>query len=129
MNRTYRNLHLGISAAVVITAGLIYGTNPEKFLPHIFNFRVEELELKNIFRAIMGVYLGFATYWIIGIIKAKYWQGATISNIVFMGGLALGRFISTMLDGISIQWLIALILELFMMVWGIYNLSKSNFYN
>ena len=71
----------------------------------------------------MGLYLAFAAYWIVGIRNAKYWEGATISNIVFMGGLALGRLVSTLLDGVSTLWLVGLILELFMMVWGIYNLK------
>ena len=91
----------------------------------IFNFRVDELELQNIFRAIMGLYFGFAIYWIIGIRKSKYWEAATLSNVIFMGGLATGRLISTILDGVSLQWLIGLILEFFMMAWGIYNLRMA----
>ena len=122
MNSDFKNLHLGLSAAVVVVAGLFYGANPEGTIPYIFSFTVDHLELKNIFRAIMGLYLGFAAYWIAGIRNAKYWEGATISNIVFMGGLALGRLVSALLDGISVIWVVGLILELFMMVWGIYNL-------
>ena len=121
----YRNLHLGISATVVIIAGLLYGLVPERTLPYFFNFRVDELELQNIFRAIMGLYFGFAIYWIIGIRKSKYWEAATLSNVIFMGGLATGRLISTILDGVSLQWLIGLILEFFMMAWGIYNLRMA----
>lgn len=123
MINKYKNLHLGLSAAVVIAAGLIYGANPGGSYPYIFNFAIDDLELQNIFRAIMGLYMGFAAYWIVGIRNAKYWVGATISNIVFMGGLALGRLVSLFLDGISTIWLIGMLLELFMMVWGIYNLK------
>ena len=123
MNSKYKNLHLALSAAVVVAAGLFYGANPEGSIPHIFSFTVDDLELKNIFRAIMGLYLGFAAYWIIGIWNAKYWEGATISNIIFMGGIAFGRILGTVLDGFSIIWVIGLLLELFMMAWGIYNLT------
>ena len=122
----YKNLHLGLSAAVVIAAGLFYGLNPEKFLPYVFNFGIEDMELKNIFRAIMGLYLGLAFYWITGIRNEKHWEGATISNVLFMGGIAFGRILSTVLDGISTIWVIGLLLELLMMVWGIYNLRFSN---
>ncbi len=121
----YRNLHLGISATVVIIAGLLYGLVAEMTLLYFFDFRVDELELQNIFRAIMGLYFGFAIYWIIGIRKSKYWEAATLSNVIFMGGLATGRLISTILDGVSLQWLIGLILEFFMMAWGIYNLRMA----
>lgn len=124
MNKKIKNLHLGLSATVVFGVALIYGANPNKVLPLIFEFRVDNLELKNIFRAIMGLYIGFAIYWIIGIKKNKYWRSATVSNVIFMGGLAFGRLISTIFDGISTQYTIGLILELIVMVWGIYNLKK-----
>ena len=74
----------------------------------------------------MGLYLGFAIYWIIGVLKPHHWKNATLSNIVFMGGLSFGRILSTILDGISIQYSIGLFLELMVMFWGMYNLKKYN---
>lgn len=124
MNKKIKSLHLGLSATVVFVAALIYGANPNKILPLFFEFDVKNLELKNIFRAIMGLYLGFAIYWIIGIKKNEYWRSATISNIIFMGGLVFGRIVSTIFDGVSTQYTIGLILELMVMVWGIYNLKN-----
>lgn len=117
-------LQLGISATIVIVVAIIYGANPEKILPQIFEFEVKNLELKNIFRSIMGLYIGFACYWIIGIVKAEHWRSATITNVLFMGGLAAGRLLSTFLDGVSIPYSIGLFLELITMAWGIYNLRK-----
>ncbi|MFS4491445.1 DUF4345 domain-containing protein [Maribacter sp. 2308TA10-17] len=119
-----KNLQLGISAAVVFIASFVYGGNPSKFLPYIFGFEVQDLELKNIFRAIMGLYIAFGIYWIIGIQNPKHWQGATISNIIFMGGLTIGRLVSTILDGVSIQYSIGMILEALFFLWGYYNLRK-----
>ncbi len=109
---------------VVIGASFVYGGNPSKFMPWVFGFEVDNLELKNIFRAIMGLYLGFAVYWIIGIRNPKHWRNATITNIIFMGGLAFGRVISTLVDGISTPYSIGLVLEAIMMCWGWYNLKK-----
>ncbi len=120
-----KHLHLGLSAAIVFIVALIYGASPSKILPLFFDFEVDNLELKNIFRAVMGLYIGFAIYWVIGIKQPKHWQNATISNIIFMGGLVFGRTVSTLLDGVSIQFSIGLVLELFMMIWGIYNLKKT----
>ncbi|MEP0264649.1 DUF4345 domain-containing protein [Dokdonia sp.] len=119
-----KNAQLGISAIIVLSAGLMYGLHPSKILPIVFGFEVQDLELKNIFRAIMGLYLVLGIYWIIGIIKPKHWQTATIINVLFMGGLAFGRIISTIFDGISSQYMIGLILELLFMIWGIYNLKS-----
>lgn len=118
-------LHLGLSSLIVITVGVIYGANPSEILPYVFGFEVESLELKNIFRAIMGLYLAIGVFWIVGIVKTKYWQAATLTNIIFMGGLAFGRIVSTIFDGVSEQFTVGLVLELIFMVWGIYNLNTS----
>ncbi|MEL7121557.1 MAG: DUF4345 domain-containing protein [Bacteroidota bacterium] len=119
-----KSLHLAISAIIIAGVALIYGFNPSKILPLLFEFKAENLELKNIFRAMMGMYLGFAIYWSIGVLKSDHWKSATISNVIFMGGLAFGRLVSTIFDGISNQFIIGLILELLLMFWGIYNLRK-----
>ena len=106
-------------------AALVYGANPGKFLPLIFDFQVDNLELKNIFRAVMGLYLAFAAYWVVGIRRPAHWRNATISNILFMGGLGAGRLVSTILDGVSPAYTLGMILELLMMAWGIYNLKHQ----
>lgn len=120
-----KNLHLGISSFIIIIMGLIYGINPSKILPLFFDVKVESIDLNNIFRAIMGLYLGMAIYWIIGIIKPNQWRNATLVNMIFMGGLAFGRIISLVIDGISIPYSKGLVLELFFMSWGIYNLNNE----
>lgn len=94
-----KNLHLIIATAIVIPIALVYGFYPSKVLPYLFDFEVKTTDLTNIFRAIMGIYLAFALFWIIGIKKQEYWQAATISNFLFMGGLAIGRSISFINDG------------------------------
>lgn len=98
-NPFIKNLHLGISSIVVILVGLSYGIYPGKVLPILFDFRVETTDLNNVFRAIMGLYLGMGIFWIIEIYRSKHWQSATLTNIIFMGGLAFGRIISLMVDG------------------------------
>ena len=90
-DRYIKNAQLGISAIIVLSTGLLYGLHPSKILPIIFGFEVQDLELKNIFRAIMGLYLVLGTYWIIGIIKPKHWQTATIVNVLFMGGACIWK--------------------------------------
>ena len=73
----------------------------------------------------MGLYLGVAMIWIVGIIKSKFWVSATFTNIVFMGGLAFGRLISLVIDGIpSAYFLIGLLLEIIFLFWGALNLKK-----
>lgn len=121
--RKSKNLHLLISSTVVILAALVYGFNPSTILPRVFDFEVDSLELKNIFRALMGLYLAFSFYWVLGSLRPKLWKAATLSNILFMGGLGFGRLISLMFDGFSIQYGIGMMLEFMMMFWGLYNIN------
>ncbi|WP_158973471.1 DUF4345 domain-containing protein [Cellulophaga sp. L1A9] len=122
-NPKYKNLQLVLSAIVVISVSFIYGGNPSVVLPYVFGFDVIDIDLKNIFRAIMGLYLAIGGFWVYGIWNKNYWESATIVNILFMGGLAFGRLVSTLLDGVSPQFTVGFILEFIFMLWGIYNLK------
>lgn len=94
-------------------------------LPLLFDFKVDAINLANIFRAMMGLYLGMSVIWIMGIIKSKLWVTATITNITFMGGLTLGRLVSLALDGVpGIYFLIGFVLESVLAIWGLKNLKK-----
>jgi sulfite exporter TauE/SafE len=120
------NLHLGFASVIVVIVGLSYGIYPNKLIPIFFDFKVESVDLKNVFRAIMGLYLGLVTFWIVGILKPEYWRNATLICTIFMGGLAFGRIISIIIDGIpSLAFSIGTLVEILFMVWGIKNLRKS----
>ncbi len=94
-------------------------------MPLLFDFKVDAINLANIFRAMMGLYLGMSVIWIMGIIRSKLWVTATITNIAFMGGLTLGRLVSMFLDGVpGIYFLIGFMLELLLAIWGLKNLKK-----
>jgi len=120
-----KNLHLITSIIFIIPIALVYGLYPKITLSQLFDIKVETIDLKNIFRAIMGLYLGIAAMWIIGLLKPKFWITATLTNIVFMGGLAVGRVLSLVLDGPpSIYFLVGLLMELSFAFWGLRNLKK-----
>jgi hypothetical protein len=120
-----KNLHLTVSILVIIPIALAYGIYPQMILPLLFDFKVDAINQANIFRAMMGLYLGMSVIWIMGIIKSKLWVTATITNITFMGGLALGRLVSLALDGVpGIYFLIGFVLEAVLAIWGLKNLKK-----
>lgn len=128
MNAIYKfkNRHLAVSSITVTGVGLAYGISPNQILPFFFDFKVESIDLNNIFRALMGLYLGLASYWIFGIYKSEYWKHAALVSIIFMGGLAFGRIVSILQDGMpSIPFLIGTVLELAFMMWGIKNLNSN----
>lgn len=120
----YKNLQLLLSAVIVISVSFVYGGNPSTFLPYVFGFDVVDIDLKNIFRAIMGLYLAFGGYWVLGILKPEHWRNATITNILFMGGLSFGRIVSTLFDGVSPQFMVGLVLEIIFFFWGLSNLKS-----
>lgn len=119
-----KNLHLKLSGIIVIIAGCIYGAHPSYLMPLILDYQVEALELMNMLRAVMGIYMGIGVFWLLGAHRPKLWYAATLSNVLFMGGISFGRMLSTIFDGISAPFTPALILELLFFVWGWYNLKK-----
>lgn len=114
-----------ISLAIVVPFAFVYGFSPAESLPQLFDFTVETIDLKNVFRAIMGLYLGISAVWIMGIVKPHLWKTATILHIVFMLGLAFGRTMSFILDGIPSQsFVTGLILEFGLGIYGILQWRK-----
>lgn len=120
-----KNLHLIISVLIVIPAALFYGLFPNETLPVLFDFEVQSTDLKNVFRAILGLYLAFSTFWIMGILKPDFWKMATLSNFIFMIGLVSGRMLSMILDGIpSPAFSYGIIGELILAIFALYQYRK-----
>lgn len=120
-----KHLHLVLSVIIIVPVALTYGLLPGGFFENIFHFKFETIELSGIFRAVMGLYIAMAIFWSIGIFKPKFWMAATLSNVLFMAGLALGRSVSILLDGIpSPVFLVGLLGEILLAAWGIFNLRK-----
>lgn len=120
-----KNLHLLISAILIFLISLGYGIRPDVVLPVFFDFTAGTIDIKEVFRATMGLYAGFACLWMLGVFKDRYWEVATIANFVFMAGLASGRLISFLTDGIpSVTFIIGFIVEVMLALWGAFNLKK-----
>ena len=125
MPNNSKNLHLLISTIAITIIALTYGLLPVTTLPLIFDFKVESTDLKEMFRATMGLYIGMAGLWLTGIVRPFFWKAATISNVFFMTGLAVGRLISLFMDGIpSKAFLVGLAIEATLALWGLRNLTK-----
>ncbi|MBA4154119.1 DUF4345 domain-containing protein [Flavobacterium sp.] len=120
-----KNLHLIISVLIVIPAALFYGLFPNETVPILFDFAVQSTDLKNVFRAILGLYLAFSAFWIMGILKPDFWNMATLSNFIFMIGLVSGRMLSMILDGIpSPAFSYGIIGELILAIFALYQYRK-----
>lgn len=114
--------HLLISVFIVVPTAIVYGFKPE----FSFNMFLETVDEHNFYKAIMGLYLGFSTLWLLGVCKVKFLQTALITNVVFMLGLGLGRVISLFLDGIpTAGYIFGTFAELFLGVYGLWVLNKK----
>lgn len=110
----------------LIPIALSYGLMPGKSLSLLFGIDVSNPNLANILRAVMGLYIALIVFWLMGAFKIRFRDAALYSLIVFMFGLAAGRIISLLADGIP-HWLLIvyLMLELFFGIIGVILIRKS----
>ena len=78
----------------VFPAALGYGLNPKEFLPVLYGIEVADNNLSNIFRAIMGLYIGCVLLWVFGAFNKSLTAFPALWKVcmfVFMLGIGLGR--------------------------------------
>jgi hypothetical protein len=112
--------YLLFSAAGLLLIALSYGIAPAEVLPKALDLSVEGTDLTHIFRAVMGLYLGMIALWILGAMRPQFVRAAVIAEVAFMFGLAFGRVLSILVDGVPSVLLVAYTaLEIAMGAWGI----------
>ncbi|MDA9126177.1 DUF4345 domain-containing protein [Flavobacteriaceae bacterium] len=123
MNWTLKNLHLLISLLIVMPTAIIYGS--PSILEKQLDIQVNTIDLSNMLKATMGLYLGVSMVWILGIWKKSYWKRATELNVLFMLTLAIGRAYSVVMDGFpTAGFVFGIIAECILGVFSIYQLKK-----
>jgi Domain of unknown function (DUF4345) len=122
-----RQTFLLVSAAGLTPIALGYGLDPSRSLGYLFDVAVSNVNGAHIFRAVMGLYLALVAFWIIGAFKVEVRQAALYSLVVFMLGLAAGRALSLLVDGMP-HWLLVayLVLELVFGILGWRLLKKPD---
>jgi len=123
INWLFKNVHLLVSLSIVIPTAIIYGS--PSLLPEQLDIQVNTIDLSNMLKAMMCLYLGISIVWILGVWKAKYWTRATQLNILFMLTLATGRALSMLTDGLPTGgYIFGVIAELVLGLFSIYQLKK-----
>jgi len=89
-----------LCAIGLVPIALSYGAAPTRSLDALFGIAVSGIELTHIFRAVMGLYLGMVGLWLLGACNRQFTNAALIACGVFMLGLAGGRTISLVVDGV-----------------------------
>ncbi|MEZ8191387.1 DUF4345 domain-containing protein [Vibrio sp. 1F279] len=108
-----QSIFLFVAVLGLTPIALSYGYAPVVSLDYLFGIDASPINVTHIFRAVMGLYLALALFWIVGALLKKYRLAALYSLVVFMLGLAAGRVISLLIDGMP-YWLLVvyLLLEL-----------------
>tara|TARA_Y100000591_G_scaffold141479_1_gene121542 strand:+ start:1417 stop:1797 length:381 start_codon:yes stop_codon:yes gene_type:complete len=96
---TRESFFLLFISAGVFPAALGYGLSPQEFLPVLYGIEITTNNLSNVFRAVMGLYVGFVLLWISGAFNKSLTIPALWCMFVFMLGIGLGRALSLILDG------------------------------
>ena len=123
INWILKNLHLIVSLSIVVPTAIIYGS--PSILPEHLDIQVNTVDLSNMLKAIMFLYLGISLVWIMGIWKTEYWKIATKLNILFMLSLAIGRALSMLMDGFPTGgYVFGIIAEFALGFYSIYQLKK-----
>ena len=112
-------IYLLVSSLGLSLIALSYGIAPASIIPSLLQVDVEGIDLTHVFRAVMCLYLGMAAYWAAASCIPSWTRPAAASVIFFMSGLALGRAISLVVDGLpSLVLGVYLALEIAMAAWG-----------
>jgi hypothetical protein len=113
------------SALGLVVVALSYGVAPSSVLPRILDLTVEGVDQNHVFRAIMGLYLGLVALWVLGAYRSDFSRPAVIAEVFFMFGVAGGRVISIVVDGMPSILLIGYtVVEITLGIWGILVLKK-----
>ncbi len=108
-----------LSAAGLVVIALGYGAAPAEILPRLFDVTVESTDTTHVFRGVMGLYLAMATLWVLGALRPGLTRAAVTVEVAFMFGLAFGRVLSILVDGMpSPVFVVYLGLEIVFGVWG-----------
>ena len=87
-----------IFAFVAVTIfGLMYGISPRWYAATFLG--ITDLNIAHILRALAGLYLALAAFWLYAAYHDKYKDAAILTAILFAGGLAAGRCVSLITDG------------------------------
>ena len=92
-------------AVGLVPIALGYGAKPSVSMDSLFGIVVETTNLTHIMRAVMGLYLAMVGFWLWGAFNRSMARPALAACAVFMLGLATGRILSFILDGLP-HWLL-----------------------
>ncbi|NLR90687.1 DUF4345 domain-containing protein [Flammeovirga agarivorans] len=106
-----QKIYLTFFAFTLSIIALLYGIMPQWFANTFLGLNhVIPTDASHILRAVSGLYLGLVGFFIYGIFEERYTNAAIIVTAIFCLGLAIGRTISMITDGLPSPILILYVL-------------------
>jgi len=93
------SIFLVLAAIGLVPIALSYGLVPAESMAYLFDIDASSINTSHILRAVMGLYLALIVFWLLGARNDDLRLPALWSLTVFMLGLAAGRAISMLVDG------------------------------
>jgi hypothetical protein len=94
-----KKVFLIFSFVAVSIFALLYGISPRWFAVTFLGITGLNLNVAHILRAIAGLYLALAAFWLYAAFNDKYRNPAILTTLLFAGGLVAGRCVSLIVDG------------------------------
>jgi hypothetical protein len=85
---------------------LLYGVSPQWFAKSFLGVADLDRNMAHILRAIMGLYMSFALFWLFAALGNKHRNTAVLTTLIFAAGLVSGRLISLFADGVPSRILV-----------------------
>ena len=85
---------------------LLYGVSPQWFAKSFLGVADLDRNMAHILRAIMGLYMSFALFWLFAALGNKHTNTAVLTTLIFAAGLVSGRLISLLADGVPSRILV-----------------------
>jgi len=124
---TRESVFLLVAALGLTPIALSYGLSPATSMSMLFEIDASPVNSMHIFRAVMGLYLAMVLFWICGARCETLRLPALWSLSIFMLGLAAGRLLSLLVDGIPNPLLsVYLVLELGFGAVGLFLIKGSS---
>jgi hypothetical protein len=102
-----KQAYLILTFFVVAALAALYGISPQWFANRFLGVTELDRNLAHILRAVMGLYLGMGLFWLFAAASSKHRNTAVLTTLIFAAGLASGRIISLVADGMPSRLLVA----------------------
>ena len=95
-----------LAFVTVSIIALLYGISPQWFARTFLGVEDLNLNVAHILRAVMGLYLGLALFWLFAALGNTHRNTAVLTTLIFAAGLVSGRLISLLADGVPSRILV-----------------------